>query len=437
VCTFSCAAGYLACGNACCADCRIAGNTCAGVTWCQPSGLCEAVQKIEAPVAEARNNDELGQYVALDGTSVLAAAPGRNFAVGTAYVFDRTGGSPWAPVGTALQPDAGSHYFGSSVAIVGDRAAVGAPAEASSTGAVYLFERPSGGVFPSTAGLKWTGEASVDNFGAAVALGATRLVVGASKGDGPAMDSGAVYIFERQSDGSWPATGVKLTASDGKTNDGFGAALSLSGDRLLVGAASASVGTNRFGAAYLFDRQPDGSWHETQKLVAGSGSQGDLFATSLALDGDRAIVGAPYDDDRGTNAGAAYVYERQPTGTWMPTAKLYSPPPNAGPGDYFGSAVALAGDVALVGAPHEDGTPGTAGTVGLGAAYLFKHQSNGTWATGIAVPTDPADVRAQRSYGIAVALSSTYAVVGADTDQTSIGVTSGTAYVTVLSSLLP
>src|SRR5262249_9131351 len=70
-CGFTCDSGYLTCGNGCCPDCRVAGNTCPGVTWCQPSGLCEAVQKLEPAAADATAYDNFGQAVDLDGTSVL------------------------------------------------------------------------------------------------------------------------------------------------------------------------------------------------------------------------------------------------------------------------------------------------------------------------------------------------------------------------------
>jgi len=63
------------------------------------------------------------------------------------------------------------------------------------------------------------------------------------------------------------------------------------------------------GSAYAFERQGDGSWLEVDKLTASDGSDGDEFGFSVSLSGDRALVGALFDDDLGSNSGSAYVYD--------------------------------------------------------------------------------------------------------------------------------
>jgi hypothetical protein len=104
----------------------------------------------------------------------------------------------------------------------------------------------------------------------------------------------------------------KLTASDGAAGDRFGSSVSLSGDGsvALVGAyADDDKGTNS-GSAYIFTRNGS-TWTEQAKLVASDGASDDRFGYSVSLssDGNTALIGAYLDDDKGTDSGAAYVYE--------------------------------------------------------------------------------------------------------------------------------
>src|SRR5438046_544883 len=96
------------------------------------------------------------------------------------------------------------------------------------------------------------------------------------------------------------------------------------------------------------------------------GSAGDLFGYAVAVSGDYALVGRPDDQTQGAHAGAAYVYERR-AGRWVQVARLL---PSEKGQSRFGSAVALDGDVALVGA---DGA-----TQNVGAAYVFERRQ-GVW----------------------------------------------------------
>ena len=139
---------------------------------------------------------------------------------------------------------------------------------------------------------------------------------------------------------------VKLTSDRAVADDFFGDAVSISGDRALVGAPREDdVGANS-GSAYIFERDVDGSWVQVARLTAEDAAANDNFGGALSLSGDRAIVGASGNDDAGANSGSAYVFERDPTGSWSQVAKL-----TAADGeslDYFGSSVSLSGDYAIV-----------------------------------------------------------------------------------------
>src|SRR4030095_6677637 len=97
----------------------------------------------------------------------------------------------------------------------------------------------------------------------------------------------------------------KLVASDGVAGDNFGYAVSLAGDRVLVGAYGKDTAK---GAAYVFVRNGS-AWTEDQKLVPGDGVAGDDFGWTVSVAGDRALVGAP--GDAGFR-GAAHVFVRSP-----------------------------------------------------------------------------------------------------------------------------
>src|SRR6185436_14116419 len=104
---------------------------------------------------------------------------------------------------------------------------------------------------------------------------------------------------------------ANLIATDGEADDQLGKAVALSGDTVLVGAPADNVGSvvNQ-GSAYVF-RRSSGVWSQEAQLLAPDGQGGDAFGSTVALEGDVAVVGAPFaDTNAGLNAGAIYVFRR-------------------------------------------------------------------------------------------------------------------------------
>ena len=156
------------------------------------------------------------------------------------------------------------------------------------------------------------------------------------------------------------------------------------------------------------------------QLTAADGAAVDWFGYAVAVYGDTALVGAPRHEVSGVaTAGAAYVFVRS-AGAWIAEAKLTAT--GAAAGDNFGNSVALSGDVALVGAPGRD----TAGAADVGAAYVFV-RSAGSWIMQAMLGAD--DAAAGDDFGLSVALSGDTALVGAPYHPTSGAVDSGAAYV--------
>ncbi len=219
-----------------------------------------------------------------------------------------------------------------------------------------------------------------DNFGHAVAMSGSTLVIGAPNEAGNAVGvngdtlnnslngAGAVYVFTR-SGTTWTQQAY-LKASNTGEQDQFGAAVAIAGETIVVGApreASGALGVNGnqadnttagAGAAYVFVRNGT-TWTQQAYLKASNTGADDLFGTAVAITGDTVVVGAYQEDSNATgangtqsdnsagNAGAAYVFTRSGT-TW--TQQAYLKASNTQAGDRFGQAVALSGDTLAFGA---------------------------------------------------------------------------------------
>jgi len=218
-------------------------------------------------------------------------------------------------------------------------------------------------------------------FGNAVAVSGNTMVVGASGATVGGVKQGAAYVFT-ETGSTWSET-AELTPSDGTAGDGFGVSVSISGNTVVVGANYAPVGaTAKQGAAYVFV-EPVSGWTnmtETAKLTASDGAAGDQFGISVAISADNTIVvGADSATVGGIKQGAAYVFVVPGTG-WAgnltQTAKLIAS--DGAASSVFGRSVAIDGttDAVVVGAFEA--------AIGVnsnqGAAYVFAAPSGG-WAT--------------------------------------------------------
>jgi hypothetical protein len=157
----------------------------------------------------------------------------------------------------------------------------------------------------------------------------------------------------------------KVTAPAGAANDHFGRAVSVSGDTLLIGAPFAG----NPGAAYVFVRIGQ-EWVFQQKLIAPDGALDDFFGSAVALSGNTALIGSPDDDDNGVASGSAYVFARSGS-VWSFQQKLKAS--DGAAIDQFGRALALYGGYAVVGAPTDDDAAPNSGS-----AYVFE-RTGATW----------------------------------------------------------
>ena len=305
---------------------------------------------------------------------------------------------------------AGGDGFGYRVAIDGDTVAVGATADLAGTdsGSVVVVDRTSSGWAAAPAFVA-ADTASGDGFGDAVAIDGDTLVVGAPFDGEAGTGAGAAYVFVRSVTG-WTEE-AELVGADTAEFDGFGASVAIDGDTLVIGASGDDDAT---GSAYVFGRGA-GGWTEQAVLRAAGAEPIDLFGASVAIDGDTIVVGVPNDSNAVPFAGSARVFSRTADpAVWDEVATLVDP--SSAIGSFFGWSVSAHDGRVLVGSQRADDA--------AGVAHVFRRDGGG-WVHAAELPaTDP---EAGDLFGISVALGSDTAVVGAVWDDDNGGF-SGTVW---------
>jgi len=314
----------------------------------------------------------------------------------------------------------GSDNFAWSVAISGDYVIAGAKNEdagGSNAGAAYIFNRTGENVWDSGAKIMASDAAAGALFGSSVAISGEYAIVGAPSATGGAVLDGAAYIFRRTGVDSWDA-GTKIIAADADDYDGFGSSVAIQGDYAVVGSRYEDAGGSNAGAAYIFHRTGTNAWDAGVKIVASDIADNDGFGASVSIYGDYAIVGALNHATSGAIAGAAYIFFRTGENTWDTGTEIIASDYQAS--DYFGCSVSIYGDYAVVGAYGEDQVASSAG-----AAYIFHRTAETTWDAGTKIVA--ADGEASDYFGYSVSISGPYVAVGAYGEDTD-GSASGAAY---------
>ena len=133
------------------------------------------------------------------------------------------------------------------------------------------------------------------------------------------------------------STEFKLATSDGAAWDRFGYCVAIDGNTAVVGVPYDDDSGDDSGSAYVYVRSGS-SWSQLTKLTAYDGAAGDQFGYSVDISGDTIVVGAPYDDDNGSDSGSVHIFVSS-GGSWMQQAKVK--PGDGAAGDYFGYSVAI------------------------------------------------------------------------------------------------
>lgn len=301
-----------------------------------------------------------GFSVALHGDVAFVGAPAGQFVGSNRYVHAyRLVSDQWQLEQTLTPPDSGNTRFGFALDFDGTTLVVGSPQLPSGgpgRAAVYTYD-----------GASWTGTdlsyppspGSQIGFGLAVAVDGDSLLVGAPLRDVTVVGAsgegvGSVYAYRLTSEGTWKIK-QQITPSNPSVNLGFGIAVDVQG-------FDALIGTGNGDRAHAFEFNFGPLWTETQVLTPSVATASSAFGESLSMSGDRAIIGA-WQDTSFADGGAAFVFERV-CGEWFERQRLDAPPSAL----TFGRAVGISGDAVVVGAQSEV----VGGKVMAGAAYAYR-----------------------------------------------------------------
>jgi hypothetical protein len=484
-------------------------------------------QQAKLTASDGAVDDDFGYSVAIDGDTAIVGSifdDDEGSQTGSAYVYFRSG-AVWTQQAKLLADDATSNdRFGESVAILGDTAMVGATLDDENmlftSGSVYVFDR-SGTVWTQTDKLNPADASENARFGRSIALDGDTAVIGAVD-DAPAgTDSGSAYVFVRAA-GIWTERS-KLIPDFGDPNDFFGESVGVSGTLAIIGSPLDDDLGDQAGAAYVYDLQesldcnsnaipdacdlaaatsvdcngnavpdecetdcnangipddcdiaagtspdcngegipdecgfipgtffdcnsnavpdvcdisggtssdcntnglPDGcelfAALQQAKLTASDASVSDALGSAVAIEGDTAVVGAENENFGPlSNSGAAYVFVRVDD-QWVEQAKLLAPAPLND--DRFGHSVAISGDTIVVGAYGDDNVGPSSSS---GSAFVFT-RSGDTWS--LQAQLTASDAASGDQFGWSVAIEGDTALVGAITDDAPL-FNSGSVYV--------
>jgi hypothetical protein len=322
-------------------------------------GWGNMTQTAKLTASDGSSTAALGTSVAISGSTIVAGAPGGNATsnYGNAYVFEEPAGGWTDMTQTAeLKTIIGvvDTKFGASVAISadGNYIVAGQPGKGSRVpGAAYLFVKgSSASTWHQKAEL--TASDGGGNLGNSVSISGNVVVAGAPTSNPTGVSAyGAVYLFQKPS-GGW--TNMTQTAKLTSSGLNLGASVDIDGGVVVAGAPQTSISYTDQGAAYVFVK-PSAGWanmNPTAQLTASDAFGYDDRGEAISISNNTVVVGAPrHSFDYHQNAGEAYVYV-EPAGGWVnttETAKLNAS--DAQHGQNLGSSVSISGSTAIAGAP--------------------------------------------------------------------------------------
>jgi hypothetical protein len=344
-----------------------------------------------------------GQAVAIDGEVYAIGAPFDSLAAsrsGTVYVYSGTA------IWRLTAPDAvANEAFGRALSLDGQSLAIGAG------GSVYVFRLDGGSWRLET---KLTGSSHRGRFGSAVAIEGARLLVGSPYAIDPAQGTvsskGYVYFYRRTAAGVWELE-RSFNTMYSSLGDQYGVAVDMDGTTAVVGAPG-------WGQIFVY-RHNGVNWQASGEVRDPIWGSARGMGISLALDGGVLVAGAPGDNDRGNNAGSAYVFHETATGGFSTITKLT--PPVRATGARFGASVAVAGTAAAIGSPANKSQKDLEES---GAAFVFR-RSGSKWA--LEAELNASDGKAYDWLGARVAVDEDRVLAGAPGSDT-LGTNAGATY---------
>ena len=403
--------------------------------------VAAVAQEVTSPLLHTLDNpnaygtaaaDSFGRPVAISGNYAIFGAVGEDDAggdsSGKAYIYNVATG---ALVHTLDNPNAydtsTNDRFGDSVGISGNYAIVSSEGEddagGTASGKAYIFNVTTGALLYTLNNPNPYGTSANDKFAISVAISDNYAIVGAYfEDDAGGLNSGKAYIYN-------VTTGVLLHTLDNpnpygtSADDRFGWSVAISGDYAIVGAYQEDgVEGGNSGKAYIFNVATGALVHTLDNPNAYDTGSNDKFGTSVSISDNYAIVGVNEENDAGgIESGKAYIFDVT-TGALLHTLDN----PNAygtSAEDQFGTSVSISDNYAIISAQQED----DAGGIDSGKVYIYNV------TTGVLVHTidnpNAYGTSENDKFGISVAISDDYIIVGAASEDYVGGTTSGKAYI--------
>lgn len=379
----------------------------------------------------AADSSGFGAGLAFDGDALLVGAidAPRGNESGVVAVYRRAAAG-WELRNQFFPTDTGAlgpiPNFGGRIATSGGAALVASidamQGDLTQQGAAFVFVRSGDTYVQQGRAMVAADRDAQRGFGFGIAIEGDIAVVGAPFGDGGTF-RGHAFAYSRRGD-RWVLRSV--LAVTGSETDGLGTAAAIAGDVAVVGVPvrASFFGTPGVGAIDSWRRNPvDDTWAQVDSYQRPDGPTWDEFGASIVTSGDTALIAAPL-QERGSvdAAGRVHVYRRRPSG-WVHEAELVgSDVPKRD--DRFGHSIALAGDVAVVGAAQADTAEADAGL-----AYVFRRTANGWVREAELAATDG---QAFDNFGISVAIDRDdpdSIIVGASRGDSSTVFNCGSAYI--------
>jgi len=345
-------------------------------------------------------NGRVGYSVSVDGDLAVAGVNGNT---GSVKTLKRDTFGNWSVLGNLS--GSSSHWAGMDVAISGNTAIVGASrgddqGTDSGYATVYVLDDVTDIWTLQQKLLPHDGSAGAW-FGYSVDISGDTAIVGA-------YGANAVYMFERDNEGTWTETGSpvwmgKLVASDAAASDNFGFSVAIDGDKVIIGARlDNSFGTgnvNGPGSAYFF-RRNFGFWHQYDKLIASDRAGSDNFGYAVDISGNNAVIGT-----YGSNS--AYLFSNDGISDDWTEEQILSASDQVGVDINYGRSVSISGDIAVAGAEEDN----ISGLTNAGSVYAYVHDGSGNWIEQAKIIASAG--ASYTNFGFAVSVSGDTLVVGA------------------------
>jgi len=360
------------------------------------------IQKLIA--SDGTPHDYFGTSVAVDGDFMIIGAPlneENGYDAGAVYIYEYDG-ETWNEVQQILGQEFAQ--LGGAVDIEGNVAVIGAIGDDWLRGGVYIY-RYDGSTWNQEQLL--TDDIVNNAFGNAVSLVGDKLLIGAEDDNTNGQFAGAAYIYHYI--GTTWVEKQKLIGSDTESSDGFGRSVAVDDDVLIIGADYNDGAVNRSGSAYIY-RYNGASWTEEQKLIASNGEQGDYFGSAVAIENNEVVIGAPQTSNGGK--GIVYIFKDQGE-TWEEIQIIETESSFA----YFGYALARRGNSMIIGACKDEGH---------GTAYLYR-TSDQEWIEEEKYVAS--DAAYDDKFGSSVAIDDNVVLIGAPDENNQNGEEAGSAYV--------